>query len=345
MMIRRLLHSVTLAGLVLAVLCTASMASAQHNDALWNRYLEAATTFGELYAQTEELDPIATRGNRIYRDTIDAGQQLVDVLDELLALEEGITPEEGLAALDSLLTTRQIIGALMVEVQQCNEGLAELDSLLEHPGLADRPLVLESTTLWKGRAETCIAQQERASERERRAAELEAEQQRLADEAAAREAELRDLEERMAVEEDEEVLAEMQRRMNELSAEQAVWLEPALSKPALGSYILIGAGALSLGTGMVWDFTLRDERSDFNDIVYESESTTPEIDAADEKEAIDNAKVPIGVLYGAGIGMIVGGVVWNRLSRHRDRGADEGSAQLTPFFADDGGGMVFTRTF
>ena len=325
----------------------ASSAAAQNNDALWDRYNTAATEFGGLYTQTDELDPIATRGNRIYRETIGVGQELVAVLDQLLELDSGITAEERVAAMDSLLTTRQIIGSLMVEVQQCDEGLTELEQLLEHPELVERPLVLESATLWKGRAETCIAQQQRAAERERRAAQLEAEEQRLADEAAAREAEIRELEARMANEQDEAVLAEMQRRMNELSAQQAVSLDPEPVQPAVGSYVLMGAGVLALGTGIVWDLTLRDERSDFNDIVYGDDGMdeSRRSEAEEHKDAIDRGKAPIAVLYGAGAGMIVGGIIWNRLSRHRDRGDSTSAVELTPFFADDGGGLIYTRSF
>ena len=197
-----------------------SAAPAQNPEALWERYEQVANRFAELNSQTqtEELDPFATRGNRIYRETIDSGQEVISVLLALMALESGITDEDREAALDSLLTTRQLVGVLMVEVEQCREGLAELNSLLEHPGLSVRPILLRGTRRWKARAEACLERQ--VADEATLPAELEVEELRLANEAAARQAEAEAEEQRLANEAAAQH-AEEQRLANEAAAQQA----------------------------------------------------------------------------------------------------------------------------
>ncbi len=339
------MKSLRILFLSVLLLLISSSALAQNADQLWARYNDAAMSFGTLYAETEEQDPLATRGNRVYRDTISAGQELVEVLNDLLASGSGISPEERVAALDSLLTTRQIIGSLMVEVQQCEEGLAELEAVLAHPGVSDRPIVEESANRWKVRADTCIQGQALEAERERRAAEIAAEEQRLAHERALREAEIRELEAQIDNEQDEAQLAQLQQRLAEMQGVE--WVGPA--GPALrrrsmaGPIVVTSVGVLALAGAGIWDLSMSGTRDDFDAALERNDQVA--LDSLSTE--IDNAKLPMGILYGVGGAAALGGLVWVITTASHNGGIDKDDSDLSvaPFFAPDGGGLVLTRSF
>ena len=136
-------------------------------DDLWEAYDEASERFDTLLRQSEDQEPLSTTGNRVYYDTIGAGLELRDILRALLGRGDELTEDERVVGMDSLLTIEQVIGTLLVEVQQCERGQGMLQQLLENPELQSRPVLVDSTERWLRRATRCLERQELETQLER----------------------------------------------------------------------------------------------------------------------------------------------------------------------------------
>lgn len=163
---------------------------------LWEAYESTYATFERRLTAVEEADPRSTTGYRVYIDAIESSMQLSDLLEELLNRDGELSAEEEVAALDSLLTIRQVVGSMLVEIQECERAAEILEPLAAREETLERPLLYQGTQRWLQSAQRCIERQ--ALEAEVRAAEEEgyqAEVARLREELAAaqaREEELRE---------------------------------------------------------------------------------------------------------------------------------------------------------
>ena len=319
-MIRSLL---LLFALLMAVV--PATAWAQGADDIWQRYDGAADGFTNVYTQSQSMDPRTTQGNRVYRQAISQGQRLVEVLEELLQLRTGITPQERIAALDELLTTRQVVGALMTEIGLCEEGLAELEQVLAHPGVQERPILIQTAQRRKAEAEVCIAQQQAEAERlerERRIAELERE---------------------LAAGGDRQRMAALQRELAALSGLTIGEGAEPRGRLNTAAVVMLAAGSATLLGAVAWDLSLGSARSDVSD--YRDTRRADLFDAAQRSaDRIDSARVPMAVMYGVGGAAAIGGAIWLAINPRRDAASDSGQA-FAPMFLPDGAGVSFSRRF
>lgn len=156
---------------------------------LWEAYEGTYATFERRLTAVEEADPRSTTGYRVYIDAIESSMQLSDLLEELLNRDGELSAEEEVAALDSLLTIRQVVGSMLVEIQECERAAEILEPLAAREETLERPLLYQGTQRWLQSAQRCLDRQ--ALEAEVRAAEEEgyqADVARLREELAAAQA-------------------------------------------------------------------------------------------------------------------------------------------------------------
>lgn len=307
-------------------------------DALWDAYADAAAKFSQSYNETESVDPVATRGNRLYRRAVEDGEALISVLNQLLEADAPNTDDERLAVIDALLTTGQIIGSLRVEIRECDAGRINLEKVLEHPGIETRPILKDSAQTWLDRANQCVEQQavETArAERERQIAELERQINTAGDEA-----ELNELRSQLA-------------ELQGMDPDQFMQVEPK-GPVNVAPIAVLGAGLVTLAAAGIWDLTLGDERDLIESYPGQNEARPDQFDEAlIAKERIDSAKAPIAVLYGIGGAATLTGAIWMAIKPRRDvpdtaEGSDaatEDAVSFMPTFQRGGIGFNFRATF
>lgn len=318
-----------LAVLLLFVVGLTPAAFAQSDlDEAIGSYEEALDEFTQLYEETSDYGPLEPAGDRVYRQTVEAGRTLVDRV-YVLVEDFDLSPEERVGLLDLALGTRQIIGSLLADVRQCEEALVLLDELIEDPETAARPVVLEAATRSRTNAELCVQEQ-------RREADL-----------LAREREIRDLERRIAESEDGDRIAELQEQLAALRGEDspASYTSAAPDRGRLNvpAVVVLSVGAATLVGALGWDLSLGSERRIVDD--YRDSLDPADYDEAlSAADAIDSAKVPMAVMYGVGGAAALGGVIWLALNP-RVGGDDASGTAFAPMFVRDGMGVSFTRTF
>lgn len=317
---------------------TDSAVQADSADALWDAYADAAAKFSQSYNETENVDPVATRGNRLYRRAVEDGEALISVLNQLLEADAPNTDDERLAVIDALLTTGQIIGSLRVEIRECDSGRIDLEKVLEHPGIETRPILKDSAQTWLDRANQCIEQlavESARAERERQIAELERQINTAGDEA--------ELDELRAQ------LAELQG----MDPEQFMQVEPQ-GPINVAPIAVLGAGLVTLAAAGIWDLTLGDERDTIANYRDNVDATALEYDEAfDAAERIDSARTPIAVLYGIGGAATLTGAIWMAIKPRRDvqdspedpETTTDETVSFMPTFQRGGVGFNFRATF
>lgn len=111
--------------------------------------------------------------------------------------------------------------------------------------------------------------------------------------------------------------------------------------------VVMSSGLAVLAGGVAWDLALGGERSDFESLHAACSagcSTEQFADLNDSQETLENAKVPIAVLYGAGAAIAVGGAIWLALSGD-DADVDAGEVSFAPIFTRGGAGASVTVGF
>lgn len=143
-------------------LSLASTASAQD---LWEQYEQESTEFVDLQSRCDGGNIEATTTNRICSQAVQAGVRYAETIETLLASDgSDLSADEQAALVDGLLTTRQIVASVMVDLGQCEEALPVLEQLLAHPDIDDRPVLVEASQRWLDNANACIERQQAPSE-------------------------------------------------------------------------------------------------------------------------------------------------------------------------------------
>lgn len=135
-------------------------AHAQAVDELWQTYSERDAEYERLRSAAEALPPDTTQGDRAYREAAVAAGELADVIEELLLRDDSLGPDEVEAAIDRLLTVRQVQGSFLADVRACDDAVDVLTSVMQHPGIEARSLLRERTSLRLQQAEACAAGEE-----------------------------------------------------------------------------------------------------------------------------------------------------------------------------------------
>ncbi len=145
-----------------ASLAISGDASAQDSDLdqLWNAYDEGAQRYDEAVAECDEVDSATTSGDRVCRVSVSAGRELIGVLERLLRADRGLAADEVELLVDHLLTVRQHVASMLVEVGDCDEALALLEELSRDPDLAVRGRLARAVETWRERAAACATPDE-----------------------------------------------------------------------------------------------------------------------------------------------------------------------------------------
>ena len=156
------------------------------SDDLWALYDDTSEKFNDSVDAVDGVAPDTTIGHRLYVEAIGNSLEMIDILGEVLRRPGELTEEERVDAMDSLMTIEQVLGSLMVEINECERAVTVLRELSERPETLDRPLLLRATTKWLGQAEICVERERleaeiQRSELENDQAELDQLRQRLAD--------------------------------------------------------------------------------------------------------------------------------------------------------------------
>lgn len=317
-------------ALCLLVLSATPCAFAQDDlDGAIVAYEEALDEFTRLYEDTSNYGPLEPAGDRIYRQTVEAGRTLVERIYVLIE-DYDLSEEERVGLLDLALGTRQIVGSLLADVRLCEEALVHLDELIADPETAARPVVLEAATRSRTNAELCVQEQ-------RREADL-----------LAREREIRELEERIAETEDADRLAELQAQLASLRGQDlpATYTVPADDRGRLNvpAVVVLSVGAATLAGALGWDLALSSDRRTVDD--YRDTLDPADFEAAQRAaDNIDGAKLPLGIMYGVGGAAALTGVIWLAINPRFDDDGDASASAFAPMFLRDGMGVSFTRTF
>ncbi len=111
--------------------------------------------------------------------------------------------------------------------------------------------------------------------------------------------------------------------------------------------VVMGGGMGLLAGGVVWDLAMGSNRNEFTELQEQCTDPTrgcndTEIERLDEVAGkIDNAKIPIAILYGTGAAVAVGGAIWYVLA---GRTPDDADVAVRPTFSSGGiGAQVRVR--
>jgi hypothetical protein len=141
------------------VTCLTALPAAAQVDSIearWQAWDELSATYDALMEELDDFDPASTRGDRQRRQAIEVAEEIVALLQWLIAHDISLGPDELAVAWDVLLTTRQVLGSLYVETRQCAVGGERSRQVLDDPEIATRPLVAERARAWLARAENCL---------------------------------------------------------------------------------------------------------------------------------------------------------------------------------------------
>lgn len=271
-------------SLVVLLLALAPRAYAQGDlDTLWSDYESLSDALSDALAEVDDADPATSTGDRVYRQTASTASELAAIIEALITVDTELGSDDRAALVDSLLTTRQIAGSLFVDVGECQVARNELEQVLDHPLIGDRPLIRERAELWVERADECIAEQERLA-----AAEIE----------AARESE------------------------REAAAAAAADNEGGGNRRLVGATLVASGGALIAGV-LAWDGALGSSRSELEDLQQQCRTEPDcggESQRANQlSDRISNARIPMAIMLAAGTGAAVTGVVFLVKGDNEDR--------------------------
>lgn len=306
---------------------TSATSSDSNTASLWADYESRSAEFAELYSRSADVDPLATAGNRLYRQTIASGERFVHTLQSLLEPQSGLLGEDRVRIVDNLLTTQQVIGSFYVEIEECQAGKTALEEALAHPGMSERINVEAAAEDWLSRADACLSEQ--AAEEARR----------------EREQQIAELQRQIDEEGDNARAAQLRAELAEL--EGADYLAPAEPRGPINiaPVVVMVAGVAVLGGAIGWDASLADER-DTLDQFRDSDDFDERNAAVDAAATIDDAKVPVAVLYGVGAAATLTGIVWLAVNPRRNiEDQPEESVSFNPTLLRGGAGFSVRARF
>jgi hypothetical protein len=271
---------------------TSSIAWAQQDeDALWAAYADAADAYADATERLEEYDVTTTQGDRLHRQAAARAAELFHAVQSLLDADVPLDEDEREALVDTLLTARQVEGTLRIDVGDCEEGRTLLTSVLSHPEIDGRPLVAARAEQWIARADACLD---------------------VSDPVAS------------SVPIGTSLSPPAEDRPSDVWAEAP----PASSSSAARTtgIVLASTGAAMLVSAVAWDISMMDDVDQFRTLNASCASLDRSGCDSNEllrlRDRIDDAKLPIGALYGVGAAAAITGVVlW---IVHRDRGSETG---------------------
>ncbi|MFT4704034.1 MAG: hypothetical protein ACI81R_001730 [Bradymonadia bacterium] len=276
--------------ILLATCCLLALAprtaASQTLDEAWERYEELSERFVDLQAECDAGDIRATTTNRLCREAVSSGFALADAIDFVLREDDSLAEGDRATLIDGMLTTRQISASIMVDLGECEEAIAPLEALLEHPEIGERPGVAEAAERWLNDANVCVEDRDTAA----RAA--------LAD-------------------------------PNESSA-----------GPNIGAITLTSVGGAVLLSGLILDLSHLGRINDVRDSSGQC-GLACQVSRNDDIEKIENARLPVALLYGIGGAAVVGGVIWMVADRPE---RDTSAWRLSPHAMRDRGDSFYGAT-
>lgn len=274
-------------ALLCMLMCVGGAHAQSDVDALWTAYETAADAYEEATSRLAEYGVETTQGDRLHRQAAQRASDLALAVEALLASAAALEDDETEALLDTLVTARQVEGSLLVDVGACDDGASVLRELLEHPALPGRPLVEGRAREWLARAEVCVLGAEPIGP------------------------------------------GVVQRGAESVDGAPLLVGADVTSEGSgarTTGIVLVSAGAAALVGAIAWDASMASTLDEFRTLRNACDAGGPcdRDGLASRRDRIDDARVPMAVLYGVGgAAVVTGAVLWlmNRTPRE-DRAVD-----------------------
>lgn len=121
----------------------------------WTEALAAEERLATAVTRADSLDPATTTGDRAQRDVVTAARAYREHVRPLL-FNATLDDEIHAQLLDGYLTAVELEGAAWLAVGECKRAWSMLGRLLQHPDIAARPLLAQTTTERAADAQRCV---------------------------------------------------------------------------------------------------------------------------------------------------------------------------------------------
>lgn len=114
--------------------------------------------FQNYLAESDETSPNTQTGYRSRVRTVGAAMEVRDILREILERSE-LSEDDRVQAQDSYLTVQQVMGSIMVDIEECRHAIDVLEPLESNPEAQSRTLLYKGITRWLAKARRCDERQ------------------------------------------------------------------------------------------------------------------------------------------------------------------------------------------